>query len=202
MKCVCCVCVCVLTSRIEFNTSLFRGDSSSRRCRRIRLRALWTMLDTESLWMGTAVGSVSLDNACVMSLFSTHTHIHKDVMDWSTLEWLMTNSTCAFHSHPQTFHLLLHGVPPQNLLCGFLSTTQFEELREEITWWTSSHHITCLSLYCQDYLYVRRILPSKHWGLSAFRTLTDQWGAWRGSKSLPETTCDENQLRFFKLTLY
>ena len=28
------------------------------------------------------------------------------------------------------------------------------------------------------------ILPSKHWGLSAFRTLTDQWGACIGSKSL------------------
>lgn len=105
-----------------------------------------------------------------------------DVMDWDTLV-----IHDKLHSYPQTFHLLFHWVPAQNFFCGFLSTAQFEELREEIPWWTTPHHITPLSLNSQNHLYVGRILPSKHWGLSAFRTLTDQWGAWSGSKSLRET---------------
>lgn len=32
------------------------------------------------------------------------------------------------------------------------------------------------------------VLPSKHWGFSAVLTRTDQWGAWRGSRSLQSHT--------------
>ncbi len=64
-----------LTSRIELSTSVLSGDSSTRRFLRMRFLALCTMLETDSLWMGTDAGSVSLDSAWVMSLFSTETPI-------------------------------------------------------------------------------------------------------------------------------
>lgn len=55
---------------MELSRFGFSGDSS-RRWRRMCFRALWTMLDTDSLGIGTAaVGSVSFDKAEVMSEFS------------------------------------------------------------------------------------------------------------------------------------
>ncbi len=62
-----------LTCRMELSTSVLSGDSSARLLLRMRFLALCTMLDTDSLWMGTDAGSVSLDSAWVMSLFSTET---------------------------------------------------------------------------------------------------------------------------------
>ena len=60
-----------LTRRTELSTSVLSGDSSVWRWRRMCLRALCTMLETDSLEMGTAAaGSVSLDKAELMSLFS------------------------------------------------------------------------------------------------------------------------------------
>lgn len=59
------------TSMMEFKTPALRGDSSVWRWRRMCFRALCTIFETESLWMGTvAAGSVSLDKAELMSLFS------------------------------------------------------------------------------------------------------------------------------------
>lgn len=61
-----------LTRRTELSISGLRGDSSMRRWRRMCFRALCTMLETDSLEMGTvAAGSVSLDKAELISLFST-----------------------------------------------------------------------------------------------------------------------------------
>lgn len=60
-----------LTSMIEFKTAVLRGDSSTWRWRRICFRALCTILETDSLWIGTvADGSVSFDKAEVISVFS------------------------------------------------------------------------------------------------------------------------------------
>lgn len=62
---------------MELSTSELRGDSSLRRCRRMCLLALCTMLDTDSLEMGTgAAGSVSLDRAELMSLSSAEEPVH------------------------------------------------------------------------------------------------------------------------------
>lgn len=43
------------------------------------------------------------------------------------------------------------------------------------------------------------ILPSKHWGFSAVLTRTDQWGAWRGSRSLPGHTNREYMVKSHSL---
>ena len=56
---------------MELSISELSGDSSLRLWRWICFRALCTILDTESLEIGTAAaGSVSLDKAELMSLFS------------------------------------------------------------------------------------------------------------------------------------
>lgn len=72
-----------LTSIMEFKTPVLRGDSSTWRWRRICFRALCTILETESLWIGTvADGSVSFDKAEVISVFSagiTHCNYWKKI---------------------------------------------------------------------------------------------------------------------------
>lgn len=61
----------ILTSKIVFKIPALRGDSSMWRWRRICFRALCTILETESLWIGTvADGSVSFDKAELILLFS------------------------------------------------------------------------------------------------------------------------------------
>lgn len=86
-------------------TSLLRGDSLTRLCLRMRLRALCTMLETESLEMGTAVGSVSLDSAWLMSAFSEmETEAHRDdVSNKHRLRVIQVNKVRASKG-PQTWH--------------------------------------------------------------------------------------------------
>lgn len=60
----------ILTSKMELSRFVLSGDSS-RRWRRMCFRALWTMLETDSLEIGTAAaGSVSFDKAELISAFS------------------------------------------------------------------------------------------------------------------------------------
>lgn len=129
--------------------SVLSGDSSMRRWRRMCLRALCIMLETDSLEMGTvAAGSVSLDKAELMSLFSVKDFNKKrkqesldvEMRDMKTLDQhqsrrfqdtaLMTSLQGQTAS--LTFAFFLSQSSSQHLLSGLLPTAELKELSQQV----------------------------------------------------------------------
>lgn len=102
-----------------------------------------------------------------------------------------------------TFALFFSQSSSQHLLSGLLPIAELKELCQQVACMGTEEPGT-LSLNSPvglwyneswvtwDYIFIIlgkliSILPSKHWGFSAALTRTDQWGAWRGSRSLQVT---------------